>query len=351
MAASDEFSMHIQLTGREQQILRLVALGLSNRDIAEELVVATETVRWYTKQIYSKFGVSGRVQAIQRGRELGLLDDDAPPRSEAVPPSSGMHKHNLPASVARFIGREHEMAQIGRLLGETRLLTLTGPGGTGKTQLSLKVASESQSSFADGVCFIDLAPVSDSEHVVNAISAALGIVESVGEVCLETTRRALSNQELLLLIDNFEHVVDAAPVVPALLAAAPRLKILVTSREALHVSGEQEYPVPPLSLPSDDAPLTSLAESEAVALFVQRLRMIQPDFELSDDSAPAIVQICKRLDGLPLAIELAAARCKLLSPQTLLTRLENSLDTLTGGPRDVPLRQQTLRATMEWSHR
>lgn len=348
---SHDFDMLVQLTGREQQILKLVALGLSNRDVAEELVVATETVRWYTKQIYSKLGVSGRVQAIQRGRELGLLvDDNVLAHASAAAVARTPRKHNLPASVARFIGRERQIGQLGELLSESRLLTLTGPGGTGKTQLALKVASQTLPQFADGAHFVDLAPLSDAGQVVKAISDSLGIVETVGEGYLETLQRALSDQELLLLIDNFEHVIDAAPAVPALLAAAPHLKILITSREALRVSGEQEYPVPPLSLPPKDALLTSLIESEAVALFVQRLRMIHPDFELTAEYAPAIVQICRRLDGLPLAIELAAARCKLLSPQTLLARLDSSLGALTGGPRDVPLRQQTLRATMEWSY-
>ncbi|MCC6613712.1 MAG: AAA family ATPase [Anaerolineae bacterium] len=348
---SDELNVLNPLTGREQQILALIALGLSNREIAEELVVATETVRWYTKQIYSKMGVSGRVQAIQRGRELGLLGDNAPAHSQAPAPSRSLRVRPLPASVARFVGRAHEIEQASQLLRDSRLLTLTGPGGTGKTQLSLKIASEAQADFKDGAYFVNLAPISDSAQVIHEIADALGVVEAGGDETLETMVRAIADQELLLLIDNFEHVIDAAPIVTALLAGAPRLKILVTSREALHISGEQEFAVPPLSLPADDTPLERLDESEAVALFVQRLRMIQPDFELTDDTAPAIVEICKRLDGLPLAIELAAARCKLLSPQTLLARISNSLDALTGGPRDVPLRQQTLRATMEWSHK
>ncbi|MCA9902918.1 MAG: PhoH family protein, partial [Anaerolineae bacterium] len=158
---SHDFDMLVQLTGREQQILKLVALGLSNRDVAEELVVATETVRWYTKQIYSKLGVSGRVQAIQRGRELGLLVDDAAPAHAAPAVARTPRRHNLPASVARFIGREQELAQLAELLNESRLLTLTGPGGTGKTQLALKVASQALPQFADGAHFVDLAPLSD----------------------------------------------------------------------------------------------------------------------------------------------------------------------------------------------
>ncbi|MCA9910802.1 MAG: AAA family ATPase, partial [Anaerolineae bacterium] len=279
------------------------------------------------------------------------LVDDAAPAHAAPAAARTPRRHNLPASVARFIGREQELAQLAELLNESRLLTLTGPGGTGKTQLALKVASQALPQFADGAHFVDLAPLSDARQVVKAILDSLGILETVGEDYLETVQRALSDQELLLLIDNFEHVIDAAPAMPALLTAAPRLKIIITSREALRVSGEQEYPVPPLSLPSKNASLASLIESEAGALFVQRLRMFQPDFEITAETAPAIVQICRRLDGLPLAIELAAARCKLLSPQTLLARLDKSLGTLTGGPRDVPLRQQTLRATMEWSYK
>ena len=184
---------------------------------------------------------------------------------------------------------------------------------------------------------------------MKTIAGVLGVIENPAEPQLDTLKRALASRDLLLVIDNFEHVIEAAPLVAELLAAAPRLKVLITSREALRLSGEQEYPVPPLSLPSADSP-DALLESEAGSLFVQRAQRLLPHFEVTEDNAPAIAQICARLDGLPLAIELAAARCKLLSPQAMLARLDSRLTTLTGGARDAPLRQQTLRQTLDWSY-
>ncbi|MBC7812371.1 MAG: tetratricopeptide repeat protein [Burkholderiales bacterium] len=340
------------LTAREVEVLRLVAAGLSNRDIAEELVVAAETVRWYTKQIYSKLGVSGRIQAVNHARALGLLQDDSSTQSPPAPPSTSIQattQPNLPLSITPFIGRAREIAEVKHLLVVSRLLTLTGVGGTGKTRLALRVASEVVSHFADGVYFVDLAPLSDAMLVAKAIAAVLGVVENSAEPQLNTLKRSLADRELLVVIDNFEHVIDAAPLISELLVAAPRLKILVTSREGLRLSGEQEYPVPPLSLVSaysrDD-----LADSEAVSLFVQRAQMLLPQFEITADNAAAIAQICARLDGLPLAIELAAGRSKLLSPQTMLARLDSPLTALTGGSRDAPHRQQTLRRTIDWSY-
>jgi len=339
-------------TPRELKILRLVALGLSNREIADELVLAHETVHWYTKQIYSKLGSHSRVPAIVRARELGLLEhvpsastgDDA--LRSAAPP-----KHNLPAPATQFVGRRREIAEVNHLLHTSRLLTLTGPGGTGKTRLALRVASEHVYDFADGAYFVDLAPLSDDTLVARAIAAVLGVLGNARESLLDTLKRVLTAQEILLLIDNFEHVIEAASLVSELLAAAPRLKVLVTSREALRLSGEQEYPVPPLSLPSGDRlSIQHLTESEAVSLFVQRVQMIQPRFEVRGDNGPAIAQICTRLDGLPLAIELAAARTKLLPPQMLLARLDSRLSALTGGSRDLPARQRTLRNTIDWSY-
>ncbi len=339
-------------TKRELEILRLIALGLSNREIADELVVAHETVRWYTKQIYSKLGVHGRVPALVRARELGLLGN-IPNAStgDASLPSTARPKHNLPTPATHFVGRRREMADVKRLLHTSRLLTLTGPGGTGKTRLALQVASEMMDDFADGVYFVDLAPLSDDALVAKAVAAVIGVMGNPHEPLLDTLKRALTAREVLLLMDNFEHVIEAAPPVSELLAAAPRLKVLVTSREALHLSGEQEYPVPPLSLPSGDGlSIQQITESEAVSLFVQRVQMILPRFEIDHDNAPAVVQICTRLDGLPLAIELAAARSKLLSPQAMLSRLDSRLTTLASGSRDAPQRQQTLRGTLEWSY-
>jgi predicted ATPase/DNA-binding CsgD family transcriptional regulator len=337
--------MRDSLNEREQEILKRLSNGLSDQQIADELYLSLNTVKWYNRQIYSKLGVRNRIQAIASAKDLGLLEKPVSPLSPPAP------KHNLPAQTNPFIGRSREIAEVKQLLNVSRLLTLTGVGGTGKTRLALQVAIEVVEDFTDGVCFVDLAPLTDHTLVANAIAAAQGVVENSSEPLLETLKRALTTRELLLLIDNFEHVIVAALLVSDLLAACPRLKVLITSRESLRLTGEQEYPVPPLSLPIADAiSVQNLTESEAGALFVQRAQMTRPHFAVSNDSAPAIAQICSRLDGLPLAIELAAARCKLLTPQALLERLDSRLDALAGGSRNAPARQQSLRNTIEWSY-
>ena len=338
------------LTRRELEILQLVASGLSNRDIAEELVVAPDTVRWYTKQIYGKLRIRGRVQAIKRARELGLLDSESLPASMNKPLNAP--KHNLPASTTVFVGRSREIAEVKHVLQTARLLTLTGVGGTGKTRLALQVASEVIDAFADGVYFVDLAPVTAAESVAKAIGNALGIAEAISKPSVDVLKKHLRDLNILLILDNFEQVVMAAPIVSELLAAASQLKILVTSRQALHLYGEQEYVVPPLTLPNltSSNNLSELAQVEAVTLFVNQARAVKPSFELKQGNAREVAQICVQLEGIPLAIELAAARIKLLTPQVLLERLNNRLNTLTGGAHDLPARQQTLRQTIEWSY-
>ncbi len=341
-------SIH-QLSEREKQILAHLSTGLSDQQIADDLFLSLNTVKWYNRQIYSKLGVGSRTQAIASAKRLGLLD-------HAVSISLPVSRHNLPAPTTVFIGRSREIAEATQLLNNSRMLTLTGTGGTGKTRLALRVATEVMDAFADGVYFVDLAPLSDHTLVAKAIAGALGVVENSTEPLLHTLKRALAQRELLFLIDNFEHVIMAAPLVSDLLSACPHLKVLVTSRESLRLTGEQEYPVPPLSLPiADTVSIQNLAESEAGALFVQRAQMTRPHFAVSDASAPAIAQICTRLDGLPLAIELAAARCKLLTPQALLERLAGTRDNsplraLGSGSRDAPPRHRTLWDTMAWSY-
>ncbi len=265
----------------------------------------------------------------------------------------------LPVPRSRLVGREQELQQMQeRLLDETAgLVTLTGPGGTGKTRLALEAAGRLRTRFRDGVVFVPLAAVRDPGHVLLAIAQALGVRESATQPVATSLKDFLRDRHLLLVLDNFEQVVDAAPQVIELLETCPGLKVLATSRTALRVRGEHELSVQPLPLPERSAlardpvaQLDVLAQSAAVALFVQRVREVRPDFTLTSENAGAVAEICRRLDGLPLAIELAAARCRMFTPQALLARLERRLPLLTGGARDLPARQQTMRAAIAWSY-
>jgi predicted ATPase/class 3 adenylate cyclase len=262
--------------------------------------------------------------------------------------------HNLPPQPTPFIGREGLVTSIRDRLQEpdVRLLTLTGPGGAGKTRVALHVATDLVGAYADGVWFVPLAPVASVTLVAATIAGALGIRESPTGPIEATLRDYLRPRRLLLVLDNFEHLVEAAPLVADLLSQCPELRVLVTSRAPLHISGEYEIPIPSLELPSAERPLRldDALASEAVRLFVDRARAVQNHFELTEDNAETIVAICRRLDGLPLAIELAASRVRLLPPKAILARLDSRLTLLTGGGRDRPERQQTLRGAIGWSH-
>ena len=512
------------LSGREVEVLVLLAEGFSNREIAQKLYISLETVKWYNKQIYSKLDVHSRTQAVARAREMGLLDDvrttsfsgtvtflftdiegsttlwqrhpdtmevalqqhdalirraikendgrvfktmgdafyavfdDATNALSAAlgaqtatlaqdwgktpirirmalntgaaevrdgdyfglsvnrtarllsvghggqilisastqtlaqnqlpdglslrdlgehrlkdlehteriyqliafdlpadfPPLKSMDYYptNLPVQLTSFIGREREIVELTELLGKARLITLTGPGGTGKTRLCLEVASRSAEQYRDGATFVGLASIADHDLVPNAIANELGVTEKSNRSLVESLQRYLSNKHMLMVLDNFEHVMKSAPLVTDLLALAPRLTIMVTSREVMRLNGEFEYPVRPLSVPDQKQPepVSDLLVYESVALFNQRALASVPSFQLTKENASAVAAICARLDGLPLAIELAAVRVKRFKPQYLLERLEDSLGLLTKGPRDLPVRQRTLRGTIDWSY-
>jgi predicted ATPase/class 3 adenylate cyclase/DNA-binding CsgD family transcriptional regulator len=264
------------------------------------------------------------------------------------------HAHNLPVQLTSFIGREKEVAKVSQLLlrDDVRLLTLTGPGGIGKTRMGLQVAAELCDQFADGVFFVNLAPIADPALVLPTIAQTLGVQESASRSVLDILQSVLQEKQMLLVLDNFEQVVGAGVEVAALLASCPRLTVLVTSRAALHLSGEHQFPVTPLTLPDPGhlPDLVSLSQYEAVALFIARAMAARPEFQVSNATAPAVAEICVRLDGLPLAIELAASRITLFPPQALLTRLSQRFTLLTGGVRDAPARQHTLRNTIAWSY-
>jgi predicted ATPase len=278
----------------------------------------------------------------------GLPSEFPPPKSLDARPN------NLPLQLTRFIGREEQLSELKRrLLNGARLLTLTGPGGTGKTRLALEVATETLTAFDDGAWFVDLAPITDHTLVISTIAEILGVKEQAGRPLQDALETSLKDSAMLVVLDNFEQVVDAGAAVERLLQAAPRLKVLVTSRAVLHRYGEQEFPVPPLDLPDPGRlpDLASLTRYEAIGLFVERASAVKPDFALTKRNAPAVAEITVRLDGLPLAIELAASRVKILSPQAILDRLGRGSPLLVSPVSNAPPRQRTLRGTIEWSYK
>ena len=338
------------LTIREIEILRWIANGSMDREIAQELYLSVNTIKWHNRQIYAKLGVGSRTQALAVALEKGLLEDQQPKVSAGIK----INKYNLPTQFSPFVGREQEIKEIKQLLRSNRLVTLTGTAGVGKTRLALQVATEliGNDDFKNGIFFAELAPLRKSEQVKEALLAILGLTTPDIKFFFNIMEEYLYKKHLLLLIDNFEHVLDAASLVQRLLSFAPRLKVIITSREQLNLSGEKVYPVSPLTIPElgNKTSISSLQEYESVALFIQRAKAVKPNFYLAENDLVTVAEICARLDGLPLAIELAAAQLKFTEVKSLLQQLEDRFTALTDGPRDFPERHRTLQRSIEWSY-
>lgn len=344
--------------------------GLTQDTLAERVGCATQTIRKIeggqrrpSYQIAAKLAEQLGIAPEQRAYfirfsrdEPGAEQIDLPPStvSETQPASLPPPAGNLPTPLTRLIGREREVISARQLLqrGDLRLLTLVGPGGAGKTRLAVEVAAGLQDQFDDRVVFVNLVPIHDPDLVVPTIADAVGIGEEGGRPRLDRLKEGLRAKRLLLVLDNFEQVIPAAGLVADLLSSCPGLKALVTSREVLRVRGEHVFAVHPLPTPDRKRATASelLSQSAAAQLFAERAAAARPDFAITNENAPAVAELCRRLDGLPLAIELAAARSTLFSPEAMLARLGSRLQLLTGGPRDVPARQQTLRNTIAWSY-
>ena len=335
-------------SSREFEVLELVSNGLSNREIAQKLHLSIETVKWYNKQMFMKLGVKNRIQAVNKAAELNLLDSEqAPPTQENTPPAG-----NLPAQLTSYVGREKEIGEIKELLKNNRLVVLTGAGGSGKTRLSLKVGEELQGEYRDGVWLVELANIHDPSLVLGMIVKVLNITERADAPLDELLKRYLGQRHLLLLIDNLEHLLACAPLIGELLAAAPHLSVLGTSRERLHIYGEQEYPVHPLDLPDPQTNMHSenLKNVESIALFIKRAHAVDPTLSLDNEALQNLARICVSLDGLPLAIELCAPMVKMFPLKVIADRIEESLDAIPSGPRNLPTRQQTLQGAIQWGY-
>jgi len=365
--------------GEALRSLRLSA-GLTQRALAERSGVARRTIQDLERGVGrpQRQSVSRLISVLRPPPETAAQLDRATsaPRGRARRQSEANHNpalahgptqdggnpvtrtpgERLPIPLTTFVGRERQLAEITSLLAERRLLTLTGPGGSGKTRLALEVAARLESTYRDGVYRVSLAPLADPVLVASNIVDVLAIQEAPNQPAEVSLELSIGARQLLLLLDNFEHLLPGAPLIVRLLMACPRLSVLVTSREVLRLSGEHVYPVPPLTVPdlaavnSSGDVVASASASEAVRLFVDRAQSADAGFRLDRDGALAVAELCVRLDGLPLAVEIAAARSRLLSPRAMVARMERRLPLLTGGPRDLPARQRTLRDTIAWSY-
>jgi len=335
------------LTEREQAVLRLMAQGLSNRQIGEELILSLDTIKWYTKRLYEKLDVNSRTQAIARAEALGLLDKKAV--ITAQPHTHPPPKLNLPTQATRFIGREAELDDLAKLLNEdhVRLLTIVAPGGMGKTRLAMEAATLQDINFADGVYFIALAPLSSAEQIIPAIADGVGLELLGGIEPKLQLLNFLRAKSMLLLIDNFEHLLEGIEIVSDILAAAPNVKILITSREAVNLQEEFLYPLKGMQFP-EHVSSENLENYSAIRLFAHHARRTRADFSLSDEQAGA-AQICALVEGMPLGIELAATWIRALSCAEIANEIRGSLDILATPVRNVPERHRNMRAVLEQS--
>jgi predicted ATPase/DNA-binding CsgD family transcriptional regulator len=334
------------LTHREREILAHLVGDLYEREIAEALTLSPNSVKWYTHRIYAKLGVNNRKAAIRRARELGLLETQAAPI---------LHAHAFPAALTPFVGRQNELERVRHLLADPvyRLLTLTGPGGVGKTRLALRAAAELQDNYAQGARLVDLASLSDPDLLPQTVAAAFDLHPERDRPTLTVLVDFLCSRNLLLVLDNCEHLVSAcASLVNSLLQACPDLRILATSREALGIAAEQTYLVPSMSFPAANEKISpqNLAKYDAIDLFTRRARLALPDFELSQENAGSVAGICRHLDGIPLALELAAARLRSMEMEQIASQLEDRFRLLSGGDRTAPPRLQTMHASIDWSY-
>ena len=331
------------------QVARISAAGNGGQVLVSNATLSLAAAAFTDGISLSDLG-QHRLKDLALAEHLYQVDDAQRPESFPAIRTLSARPNNLPVQLTSFVGRD-ELAEASRLLEGTHLLTLTGPGGTGKTRLALQLAADAMEGFPDGVYFIPLESITDPELVPSAIVAAIPAIAAGTTPPMERLLAWIRDHKALLVLDNFEQVVDAATLVSQMLHEAPELRIVATSRVPLHAYGEQEFPVPAMPLPDPkDTTLETAARSEAVRLFVERAMAAQPGFRLTDENAPAVVDIVRRLDGLPLAIELAAARVRLLPVETLRARLDQRLALLVGGPRERTGRQQTLRGAIDWSY-
>ena len=346
------------LTKRELEILSFLEANYANKEIAASLSLSLNSIKWFTRQIYNKLGVENRHQAVAKAVELGLLttgkstsrEDNPPPLAPGI-----SHHNNLPVQLTSFVGREKEITDLmGLFLNRNaHLVTITGSGGTGKTRLALQVAEKLLKQFPQGVWLIQLAPLSDPALLPRIVAEVLGQRVERGRSIVQVLVEYLKSRQMLLILDNCEHIVrEASALASSLLRACPQLRIMATSREILGVEGEIPFDCPSLSLPNTRhlPPLAELAQFEAVRLFTERAQTISPTFALTETNAADVARICLRLDGIPLAIELAVARMRMLSVEQIAARLDHAFRLLTGGSRSVLPHHQTLKALIDWSY-